>query len=185
MQAPAAARPVDPTGEARSLHVLTDDYRAATGQTVLGLDPADIAALHAALTNGPDGLVRRRDLGDLHRQTVKLFQTLNDGLGEQQRLKAAEDRSVLIARMERLEKSVNAMEGAVRIEMAPLLRGMLDEALAAQAVRQSSRSYRAMWLGAGLTAGLLAGVFFADAIMPMADTLSNGAMQLVAQMVGR
>lgn len=178
------ARPVDPAGKARA-HVLTEDYRAPVPPVSRELDPADIAALHAALTKGTDGLARKRDLGDMHRQTVKLFQTLNEGLGEQQRSKAAEDRNVLIARMERLENSVNAMEGAVRIEMVPLLRNMLNEALAAQVVRQSPRSRRGLWLAMGLTVGVVLGGIFAADIAPGANGLADRAMQTAARMMGR
>lgn len=148
-----SARPSPPTGPGSDINM------------------KEIAALQSALLRGPDALARQRDLGEMHRRIVELFQTLNQGLSEQQLRKAAEDRSALIARIDRMEKAVNAMEGAVRIEMAPMMRGMLDEALDSHHARQRHVGNTSFWASCTLGVGLALGVFFASDIQSISGSL--------------
>lgn len=119
------------------------------------LTKADAELLYRALVSDSSApLARRGDLVELHNRIVKLFETLNEGLGEAQARKAAADRAEITERLEAMEESVNRMEGALRIEFEPVLRAALNDVVAEQA-RPKRRPIRATIRVAAL---LLAGV---------------------------
>ena len=126
------------------------------------LGPADLRLLNQLLHGGDRPLAERADLVELHKRILTMFTTLNEGLGETQDRKAAQDRAALGARIDDLEAAVNRMEGALRIEMEPVLRDSF-----ARVIAETARPQRSWWdrlgragalallLGAGLTLGTL------------------------------
>ena len=126
------------------------------------LGPADLRLLNQLLHGGDRPLAERADLVELHKRILTMFTTLNEGLGETQDRKAAQDRAALGARIDDLEAAVNRMEGALRIEMEPVLRDSF-----ARVIAETARPQRSWWdrlgragalallLGVGLTLGAL------------------------------
>lgn len=94
-----------------------------------GLRDAELRKLLQLLTTGEDALARRKDLTELHKRIVSMFTTLNQGLVESQAAKAAEDRTHLVQRLDQIERAVNGMEGALRIELEPLIRNIVAAAV--------------------------------------------------------
>lgn len=95
------------------------------------LTEADIQVIRAALTQGDDSLAKRKDIGEMHKRIVAMFTTLNQGLAESQSKKAADDRIAIEQRLEAMERSIDTMEGALRIELPPLLQEMVNGSAAA------------------------------------------------------
>lgn len=138
----------------------TSQPAAQSSQPSLG--PADLRLLNQLLHGGDRPLAERADLVELHKRILTMFTTLNEGLGETQDRKAAQDRAALGARIDDLEAAVNRMEGALRIEMEPVLRDSF-----ARVIAETARPQRSWWdrlgragalallLGAGLTLGAL------------------------------
>lgn len=119
------------------------------------LGPADLRLLNQLLHGGDRPLAERADLVELHKRILTMFTTLNEGLGETQDRKAAQDRAALGARIDDLEAAVNRMEGALRIEMEPVLRDSF-----ARVIAETARPQRSWWdlLGRGGALALLLGV---------------------------
>ncbi|MEO0465161.1 MAG: hypothetical protein AAF216_01355 [Pseudomonadota bacterium] len=132
------------------------------------LAEADIRRLQQDLTSGDAALARRTDVVEFYNRVVKLFQTLNTGIGEMYVAKADDDRRALSARIDKLEDAVNRMEGALRIELEPVLRKAMSEVVSEQnASRQPVRFRRAIWPGLILIVGLGLG---AALHAPLTDT---------------
>ena len=113
---------------------------------------SDLRKLQNLLMNGDDSIARRKDIGEFHKRIVSLFTTLNQGLGEQSAIKAAEDRAQIDARLNAMEQAVNKMEGALRIELAPLMKAVVQDAVQARPVARPST----VWVK--VIAALIAGV---------------------------
>ncbi len=96
------------------------------------LTEADIQSIRRALTQGEDSLAKRKDIGEMHKRIVAMFATLNQGLAESQDKKAADDRIAIERRLEAMERSIDTMEGALRIELPPMLQEMVIEVAAAR-----------------------------------------------------
>ncbi|KXF92661.1 hypothetical protein [Phaeobacter inhibens] len=146
------------------------------------LAPADLDQLAAHLRGGPQPLAGRGDLIELHKRITAMFATLNDGLGEIYTRKAEADRKALSARIDTLEEAVNRMEGALRIELEPVLRNSFARVLAdSSAHRRSLRQRLARGLGQGgylaliLAFGLAAGTLYHSRISAAADTAWSAA----------
>ena len=86
-----------------------------------GTIEVELRKFYAQLTTGDDALAKRKDLTELHKRIVAMFTTLNQGLVDSQAAKALEDRTQLIERLDHVERAVNSMEGALRIELEPLV----------------------------------------------------------------
>lgn len=104
-----------------------------------------------------DQVALRGDLIELHKRMVDMFKTLSTGLTTITTEKADKDRAVLSARIDEMERSLNTMEGMVRIEMVPQFRAVLNEALEERAIGSTSRvrswGVAAVLIAAGITAG--------------------------------
>ncbi|WP_371054958.1 hypothetical protein [Rhodosalinus sp. K401] len=151
-QAPLAPGQPNPAGQAGA-----DAAQAETAR----LTRADAELLYRALVSDSNApLARRGDLVELHNRFVKLFETLNEGLGEAQARKAADDRAAITERLEVMEDAVNRMEGALRIEFEPVLRAALRDVVAEQnrpkrrPVRATLRVAVLLGLGVALGAAL-------------------------------
>ncbi len=141
------------------------------------LTKADADLLYRALVSDSSApLARRGDLVELHNRIVKLFETLNEGLGEAQARKAAADRAEITERLEAMEDSVNRMEGALRIEFEPVLRAALNDVVAEQA-RPKRRPIRAtIHVAALLLAGVALGAVLHQPIRDGAQAAAAAAV---------
>ncbi|GLO72893.1 hypothetical protein MACH17_44100 [Phaeobacter inhibens] len=165
-----------------------DQNPTATGLTDAGaagsaLAPGDLEQLAAHLRGGPQPLGTRGDLIELHKRITGMFATLNDGLGEMYTQKADADRKALSARMDALEDAVNRMEGALRIELEPVLRDSFAKVLAkdtaARRRRLGQRLKRGITKGGGLALilalGLAAGTLYHSRIATASGTVWSAA----------
>lgn len=126
---------------------------------VAGLSEADVKLLLRGLLAGETALARRSDMVELYTRVVKLFETLNTGVGEMYVAKAETDRGMLSARIDGLEDAVNRMEGALRIEFEPVLRQTISQVMADQAGQKPKRR-SGLWMAGILVAGLSLGAVF-------------------------
>ena len=113
------------------------------------------------LGEGERPLARRHDLVELHNRIVKLLTTVNEGLGDMLATKTRNDRAVLSQRIDGLEASVNRLEGALRIEFEPVLKRVVEEAVAAKSGTVDRRGMR-LALAAALMAACVAGGAYFD-----------------------
>lgn len=121
---------------------------------------AEIAVLQRMLGEGERPLARRHDLVELHNRIVKLLTTVNEGLGDMLSTKTRNDRAALSQRIDGLEESVNRLEGALRIEFEPVLKRVVEDALAAKTGVADRRGLRLLSVLALITAGVAAGAYF-------------------------
>ncbi len=161
----------------------TDTSLTDTGSAGSALAPGDLEQLAAHLRGGPQPLGTRGDLIELHKRITGMFATLNEGLGEMYAQKAEADRRALSARMDTLEEAVNRMEGALRIELEPVLRDSFAKVLAKDtAARRRSlgqRLKRGITKGGGLALilalGLAAGTLYHSRIATTSGTVWSAA----------
>lgn len=130
------------------------------GARAPGLSEADLRMIQKTLLTGDAALARRSDVGELYTRVVKLFETLNKGVGEMYVAKAETDRKALSERIDGLEDAVNRMEGALRIEFEPVLRQAMAQVIAEQAPARPRGSRRGLWMALLLGAGLMLGAVF-------------------------
>ncbi|SES39035.1 hypothetical protein SAMN04490244_1154 [Tranquillimonas rosea] len=130
------------------------------------LSEADLTALRGSLGKGLSGFARQGDIVELHKRVGEMFDRLPARMGET--LEARE--AAAAARLEAMEGAVNGLEGAVRIELGPMVRDAVAEALAAE--RRPARRR----LGAALTvlAALALGVALGSA---MPERIALGAAE--------
>ena len=144
------------------------------------LSAAVLAQIAAALRQGEAPLAAQADLVALHKRIAEMFTTLNEGLGAQAAQKAAADRAALTARIDQLETAVNRMEGALRIELEPVLKAAVAEALA-RAAPKPRRRWRGVLAAAFVaSAALAAGAWWHMPLQQAADT----AAQILAGWLG-
>jgi len=130
----------------------------------LTLTKSDAKLLHNVLLSGEHSLARQQDVIELNKRIISMFKTLNLGLEEQQNNKAAQDRKVLIEKLDKMELAVNGMEGMLRIELASQLESVLESAFDRRIPKQRPR--RSL-LGISLlsaVAGLILGVLYSDVL---------------------
>lgn len=134
------------------------------------LTAADAQMLYKAFVMNSAPVARRGDLVELNNRIVKLFTTLNTGLGETHMAKANEDRAALVARLDEMETSVNRMEGALRIEFEPLMRKAIEDVVSRHA-KPTRRvgPIRGFFQALILVAVLCLGAYFSDEIQGLAQ----------------
>jgi len=118
------------------------------------------AASDPLKTDSHDQVATRRDLIELHKRMVDMFKTLSTGLTALTTEKAEKDRATLSARIDEMERSLNTMEGMVRIEMVPQFRTVLNEALEERDIGSSSRLGQRIFMAALAVACVTAGVIW-------------------------
>lgn len=148
-QAPAAAKPSAAQQAVAPSRRLTD---------------ADLAAIKQALLSGDRPLARQKDLIDLHTRMVKMFESLNQGVGEMYVNKADKDRQALSARLDTMEEAVDRMEGALRIEFEPALRSAMADVVAESAPKDRRILRKGIIASVLIIGGILAGAVFADQV---------------------
>lgn len=140
-------------------------------QPDLKLGEADALFLRNRLLDGEKALARQQDLVELHKRMVAMFATLNTGLGEQQDKKASQDREILSAKLDEMNRSVNGMEAAFRIELAPTIEKILHDALRSQAVAKRSFWKSSYVFVLALALGVAIGVIYSETIMEVYGNL--------------
>jgi hypothetical protein len=128
------------------------------------LTQAEATELQRMLTGGEMPLARQHDVVELHNRIVKMFTTLNEGLGGTMARKAQQDRNALSLRMDELESAVNRMEGALRIELEPMLRKVVEESVHQKVGSARFGRGRALMVVALVLTALTCGVAFHDSI---------------------
>lgn len=115
----------------------TETFKPTSEKTVLKaeqnqrvrLTHGDARALHAVLIKGDAALAQRTDLGDLYKRIVTMISTLDTGLSERQEAQSSKIHNLLSTRLDGVERSINEVEGAFRIEMEPMLRATVNQAI--------------------------------------------------------
>lgn len=131
----------------------------------LRLSEADALFLRNRFLEGEKAFACQKDLIELHKRVVTMFATLNTGLGEQQGKKASKDREVLVARLDEMARSVNGIEATLRIELAPMIEKIVDEALAAKVTPARSLWKPLLGLFLATVSGVSIGIAFPDSIL--------------------
>lgn len=140
--------------EAAASPSVSASARAATSTVA-----TDAENLKRFLTEGKGALARQADLIEMHRRLVEQMRVLGQGIAEIEERKAAEDRKALVARLDEVEKAVNTMEGALRIELPALLQETVDAAVA------RARPHRPAVVRAGGVLILLVAAFAAGVVL--------------------
>ncbi len=128
------------------------------------LKDADLDRLRAHLGQGLGGFARQGDIVELHKRIGEKFEKLPLELSSSDQARAAE----LRAEVESLQTALNSLEGALRIELAPMLQKTIADSL--QSARTDRRGgwkigfavLAALCVGAGL------GAAYQDAILAAA-----------------
>lgn len=110
----------------------TTKYEGTAAPKTPYLSNEDARQLKTALIAGDDPMAKRSDLVAMHKRLVEMNTTLGQGLNEAMAKQADATRKSVDGRIGNLEKSVNSIEGALRIELAPLLDRMVAEAVEAR-----------------------------------------------------
>lgn len=105
-------------------------------QAAAGQPAADMRALVVALTQGENALARRKDLGEMHKRLIAHLSQTSEGRLEAGAAQSAEDRAAILLRLDQVERAVNSMEGALRIELEPMLRATLQEIVGGNATKK-------------------------------------------------
>lgn len=138
------------------------------------LTEADMLALKKFLVTGDQAIARQHDLVELHKRFVKMFETLNQGIGEMYVNKADKDRQILSERLDTMEEAVDRMEGALRIEFEPALRAAMADVVADTAKPKRRWLRGAILASALILGGILAGAAFQEPVRETVFSIVSG-----------
>lgn len=142
----------------------------------LGLGEEQLVRFQEFLANGKTPLARRRDIIEHYNRMIELFKTLNTGLSERHAASVRQDREAVLGRLDAIERTLNGVEGAVQIEIKPVLAELLElRELARPARPRRLRSIALLAVVAAL--GLGCGLMFADPILQFARDVMPGVME--------
>lgn len=136
------------------------------------LSKSDVALIRNALGHGLGGYARQGDIVELHKRIGEKFSKLPDELGSAMELSSGTRLDALDRRIGTLEQSLNGLEGALRIELAPFLGDIIETAVKRHAPSRPRRG-RALMAIALLCAGLTAGVILHAPISDAAHRLTG------------
>ncbi|MGC9371132.1 MAG: hypothetical protein ACP5DX_16475 [Paracoccaceae bacterium] len=125
---------------------------------------ANAEILHRVLSSGDQALAQRRDLVELHKRLVATITSLGEGLNEAQAKKTELDRKKLGERLDSVEHAVNSMDSALRIELEPLLKRMVEESVERRVVAAGPRPGRKLGAAVLLVVGIALGAVFSGQI---------------------
>ena len=135
----------------------------------------ELRKLLALLTKGDEALAKRKDLTELHKRIVTMFTTLNQGLVEGQTAKAQQDRVQLVQRLDEVERAINSMEGALRIELEPLIRNIVAATVSQNKNPQKISARHWVGLGFVLCGGIALGAYYGPSIDALAHQTQPAA----------
>jgi len=175
----AVTSPINPDTPGGATDPAIGPTRPAAPRRTL-TDP-DLAALRQALLGAENPVTTRADLIEMHRRNIKMFETLNEGIGERYEKKAEADRAALSERIDALEGCVNRMEGALRIEFEPVLRKAVADVLASE-VKPKRRYMRGtIWAALLIGVGLVGGAIWHGELRQGTHQFVSGAETLFGQ----
>ncbi|SEW41986.1 hypothetical protein SAMN04488515_2905 [Cognatiyoonia koreensis] len=125
--------------------------------------------LASLVGTGPETVARRKDIGELHKRLVAMITTVGTGFGEAEAARIERDRAVLSSRLDDVERAVNSMEGALRIELEPMLRSIVADATAQRQSRIGTKILKFLGLGVIFGGGLVVGGIFAAEVLQIKD----------------
>lgn len=102
-------------------------------------------------------LAQRKDIVELHNRLATMLATLNKTLENGTTQKAQKDRAELVAKLDKVEDAVNKMEGTLRIELEPMLREMVEEAISQNPAPRTRPTIRALAIIVFFVSGLALG----------------------------
>ncbi|MFC4671997.1 hypothetical protein ACFO5X_25845 [Seohaeicola nanhaiensis] len=141
----------------------------------------------AAQPQGLSGFARQGDLVELHRRIGEKFAKLPQELAEQIReppVAVTGGLKQIDTRLEALAASLDGLEGALRIELAPYLGKAVSAAVRESAGRRPGR-WRGLWLGLGLIGGVAIGTVWHAAIERQAAGVQARVSPYLASFTGR
>lgn len=154
---------------------IDDRTQARASPAPTALSPESRALLRV-LTEGDMALARRKDLGELLRRLQAAQSSIPAG-----------EPALAQDRLDRLEGSLNRIDGALRIELAPILKAAVQDGLAAH--RPTAPRARGLWLVllflAGCTVGVAAGPALTANGLPLLQTAWSGISGALSQNWGR
>lgn len=147
-----------------------------SGQKVTSmLNEADVKVLREGLGKGLSGYARQGDLVELYN---RLLERLEPAQAEGAETPSEEGASVpqathqeldrLLERMHSVEEGVTGLEGALRIELAPFLGQVVQEAIAETRPQTRTGWTTGLCALVALGAGLTAGAVFSDTLLGVA-----------------
>lgn len=148
------------------------------------LTKEDVAALHAGLLRGDHALAQRRDLGELHRRTVEMFNMLKEDVIASKAADNSAQGEKLAVRLEQVSKSVDSIDGAIRIELAPMIQSMIRDVVAERLPVAKTKNRRGLWLALGLVCGIGIGTVFAAELSAAANLAVNEVAAAYAKVTG-
>lgn len=128
------------------------------------LTSADIEALREILGTGLGGFARQGDIVELHKRIGEKFERLPSELSV---LEAA-SLEKMQTQLDEIETSLNGLEGALRIELAPFLGQIVKDAASATQPRATGRWTARLGVLAMLFAAVAAGAIYSDDILTYA-----------------
>ncbi|THH38492.1 hypothetical protein E4Z66_02675 [Aliishimia ponticola] len=123
----------------------------------------------------------RQDLIELHSRMVTMFKTLNHGLGEMAMKTAERDRKELCDRIEIVEKSLDSVEAALRVELTPQIQSILRSELTASPAKKGGNIFRMVSGVVVAIALVVAGSVFSADIQPLTSSATGYLQPLVDQ----
>lgn len=137
--------------------------------------------LQGFLVSGEQPIAKREDVIELYNRMVTLLRALNESLTKTQTERSNEDRSQIVSRLDQIEGAVNSMEGALRIELEPILSQAVEEQFKRHAKTQTGKSRAVLGTVCLLAVGLTAGVLWSDVILNEVQNLSGFIQGLVVK----
>ena len=153
------ATPTTPTDSPRLN--LTNPKDRPPPASAPSLSEADVEAVRKALSKGMSGYARQGDIIELHKRIGERFESLPARMHDLDK----SNHDSILARVDQLNGTLNSLEAAVRIELAPLLSDVIAQAVAG-GTRRPRRLATLLALVCALVAGMAVGVLFQE---PLAD----------------
>lgn len=168
-----AARLATADSEHRRTLLLGEQDRLTTAMRQASAGPNAAAAKPPPRPEAPSQPQRvppatRKDLVEMNKHLVNMMGTVHRGLSDEAGRRAEEQRAAIDARLVEITRSVNTMEGLMRIELVPQFRMLLDDAVATLRPGHARRSRALMLNALCLAIGLVAGAVFSDRIGTLA-----------------
>lgn len=137
--------------------------------------------LQGFLVAGEKPIAKREDVIELYNRMVTLLRALNESLTKTQIERSNEDRTQIVTRLDQIEGAVNSMEGALRIELEPILSQAVAEQFERHAKAQTGKSRAVLGTVCLLAVGLAVGVLWSDVILTEVQNLSGFIQGLVVK----
>ncbi|MBK0326690.1 hypothetical protein I5535_05215 [Rhodobacteraceae bacterium F11138] len=140
------------------------------------LTDSDLDRIRSHLGQGLGGYARQGDIVELHQRIGEKFEKLPLELGASDEARAAEQR----AGFENLQSTLNSLEGALRIELAPLLQKSITESLQTAQTKRRSGWKGIVLVLAALCVGTAIGAIFQDTVLALISQAGNAVARIGA-----